>query len=160
MITFQNDDRIARSVVSTTPNWSITGNPIKPGGSFVLREPLTQPGDYRYTSPDGLAVASSASGIITVGDPAAAAGTAGTSETPGTPGTSGTSGSGRDAGPGGPAVRGGRLPEASTGREFGLPAVLAVVLIVGVLSLLGRMLFTGAAGRRRTAEASSTALGK
>lgn len=58
--------------------------------------------------------------------------------------------------PGGPAVAvaRGRLPEPATGRRYGLPAALALVAVLGVGSLLVRLLLAHPAARRPVQPAS------
>lgn len=130
IVLFQNDDSIARSVASTTPNWSFTVNLIEPGGSFMVPEALTGPGVYRFTSRDRPVGPANADGSVIV------AGATGTTSA-GPPGQQ----------PAGGARRGGPLSQPSSGREYGLPAVLALTLIIGLASMLGRLLRPAA--RRR-----------
>ncbi len=134
ILAFRNEDRIARSVRSSTPNWSFAVAMIRPGQTFTLRSALTVPADYRYSSRDRLHPTTAFDGTVRVAAP------------PLLPG-------GVLSGPGAP---GAGLAQPSTGREFGLPALLALLAVAGVASLLVRLLLAETAARRRTASGLST----
>jgi len=66
ILAFRNEDRIARSVRSSTPNWSFAVAMIRPGQTFTLRSALTVPADYRYSSRDRLHPTTAFDGTVRV----------------------------------------------------------------------------------------------
>jgi len=134
IVAFRNEDRIARSVRSSTPNWSFAAAMIGPGQTFTLRGPPTVPADYRYSSRDRSHPTTAFDGTVRVAAPPLLPG--GVLRAPGAP----------------PAG----LAQPSTGREFGLPTLLALLAVAGVGSLLARLLLAETAARRRTASGLST----
>lgn len=107
----------------STP-WTYESRLLAPG-EFTEPVVLDQPGSYLYVDRRGLITASETVGRVVVSAPAVGAER--------------------------PAVEAlhGPLPGASTSRGFGLPATLAVLAVVGVASLLVRVLLAEPSAQRR-----------
>ena len=140
-VRFVNDDTFVHRAVSAGPGWALDTGSLVPGQSHTVPEPLTSPGTYAYRGADldeftGSVVVPDEEG--TVPDDAPDVRPAGSGAP--SPGGTATSGAGQ------PSLR---TPVPA--RRFGLPAVLALLAAVGVLSLLVRVLLAEA--RRRPPDA-------
>ena len=124
-VRFVNADTFLHRVVDDGGDWDFDSGDILPGRTYTVRVPPSGTNAYRGEGLDRF------TGTVVV----RAAGAA-------PPVTAAQAGPPLDAGPGGSAATDPppRLSSPVTARRFGLPLVLATVLVVGVLSLLVRLL--------------------
>ncbi len=122
-LVFRNSDKLGHVVRASSTNWQLSVT--VPAGNSVSY-PLRTAGTFTYTDTSLLLVRAYTAAVRVTAAPAA------------------------DPGPSGPgavqAYAQGRLTQDSTHR-YGLPVLLAVVAIVGVVSVLGRYLLAQPAAR-------------